>query len=141
MTVIVCFDTGRGMTFFGKRQSADRAVIKRILSVSDGKTIYAEPYAAPLFRECGAKIVPTGDFSSLPGDAVCFAETVDPASLAGAIDKFVIYRWNRKYPRDCAAGFFPYDEGLSLYSISDFTGNSHDRITEEIWVKYAEAEV
>lgn len=140
MTVIVCFDTGRGMTFFGKRQSADRAVIKRILSVSGGMTIYTEPYAAPLFRDCGAEILPTDEFSSLPHDAVCFIENVDPASLADRIDRFVIYRWNRKYPRDRAVGFFPYEEGFTLQSISDFAGSSHDRITEEIWVKSSEGE-
>ena len=140
MTAIVCFDTGRGMTFFKKRQSADRAVIKRILSVSGGKPIYIEPYAAPLFRGCGATVITTDDFTSLPRDAVCFIENVDPVSLVGAIDRFVIYRWNRTYPRDSAAGFFPYDEGLTLYSISEFKGNSHDRITEEIWMKSAEVD-
>ena len=121
------------MRFFGKRQSADRAVIKRILSVSSGKTVYTEPYAAPLFRDCGAKTVQTGDFSSLSRDAVCFIENVDPASLADRIDRFVIYRWNRKYPRDCVADFYPFDEGMRLVSMTDFAGSSHGRVTEEIW--------
>ncbi|MBR6916710.1 MAG: hypothetical protein IKN38_00865 [Clostridia bacterium] len=68
------------------------------------------------------------------GDAY-FDELSDPAPMIGRAERLVIYRWNRKYPADVYLTADPYDEGFRLSGISDFKGTSHDRITEEVWVR------
>ena len=133
MTVIVCFDTGRGTAFFGKRQCADRAVTARIVGLAEGRELVMSAYSASLFKGSGAEITVAEDFSSAGCDAVCFAENTDLSAFSGRADEFIIFRWNKVYPRDRAEGFFPYDEGMKLVSMRDFPGSSHERITEEIW--------
>ena len=133
MTLIVCFDAGRGVTFFGKRQSADAEVKRRIVKIASGKPIYMTEYSASLFRDTGAHVRVTSDLASAPSGSIVFAECADISRIGKNIDRLVIYRWNRKYPRDGVADFYPFDGGMSLRSIVDFAGSSHERVTEEIW--------
>lgn len=135
MTLILCLDAGRGSTFFGKRQTTDSAVRERMINIAGEKPLSVNAYTASQFRDHIENIAVTDDILSLPDDAVCFVEDADPALFSGRVDRLVIYRWNKKYPRDRALGFYPYDEGMKLESIQDFAGSSHDRVTEEIWVK------
>ena len=67
--------------------------------------------------------------ASVPGARRIFSDDDVP----GKVDTLIIYRWNRKYPRDGVLELSPYDMGLSLDSITDFAGSSHNRITEEVW--------
>ena len=135
MTVIVCFDTGRGTAFFGKRQCADRAVTERVIELAAGRELVMSAYSASLFKGSGAGAAVTvkDDISAAGPNAVCFAENTDLTAFSGKADELIIFRWNKVYPRDRAEGFFPFDEGMKLVSIRDFAGSSHDRITEEIW--------
>ncbi len=137
MTVIVCIDTGRGMTFFGKRQSTDSVLRERILALSGGGGLVVSPYTASQFTKNDS--VTVSDVA--PADGVWFAEEVDPAPFAERIDTLVIYRWNRAYPREMKLTLDPYDAGMRLCSIADFKGSSHDRITEEIWTRRGGTEV
>ena len=132
MTAIVCIDTGRGMTFFGKRQSSDSVLCERILSLSRGKKLVMDQYSSSRFADADVAV---SDGAPEEDGAVWFTETVDPAPWADRIDTFVIYRWNRAYPREMKLTLDPYDEGMRLSSITDFEGSSHTRITEEIWVR------
>ena len=131
MTVIVCIDTGRGMTFFGKRQSTDSVLRERVLSLSRGRRLVMDHYSASQFGDSEGVCVSDG--APDEPDAVWFTETVVPAPWAQSIDTLVIYRWNRAYPRELLLTLDPYGEGMRLCSISDFEGSSHERITEEIW--------
>ena len=134
MTVIVCIDTGRGMTFFGKRQSTDSVLRERILSLAAGKKLIMNAYSASQFGEDGAITVANGaPFDT--EDAVWFTETEDPAPWADSIDTLVIYRWNRAYPRELLLTLDPFEAGMRLCSVTDFEGSSHTRITEEIWTR------
>ena len=131
MTVIVCIDTGRGMTFFGKRQSTDSVLRERILALADGRGLVVNPYTASQFAQNDEVTVSDG----ASADGVWFVEDVDPAPFAERIDTLVIYRWNRAYPREMKLTLDPYDAGMRLCSITDFEGSSHARITEEIWTR------
>ena len=133
MTLIVCFDAGRGVTFFGKRQSADSEVKRRIVKIASGEPVCMTKYSASLFRDTGANVALFEDLGEAPDDAVVFTESADLSRFGGKTDRLVIYRWNRKYPRDCVADFYPFDEGMRLVSMTDFAGSSHGRVTEEIW--------
>ena len=141
MTLVVCIDNDRGMTFFGRRQSTDRAVCERIAAEAADARLLMNVYSASRFRDVGKEITVCADpASEAKDDDVCFIEDADPSVLYGKIDKLIIYRWNKKYPRDRRLTVVPYDEGMRLESIADFRGSSHDRITEEIWVRRERAE-
>ena len=140
MTLVVCIDTGRGMSFFGRRQSTDSVLQKRIVSMAKGKALVMNAYSASQFRDCGEEIPVTSDAGSAGPDPVVFVEDVDPAPYLDGVDRLVLYRWNRIYPRDMTLNFDPYENGMRLESILDFKGSSHERITEEIWVKRPGAE-
>ena len=135
MTVIVCIDTGRGMTFSGRRQSADSVLRDRVISLSAGKELYMNSYSASQFDEDGKTDITVSDDPPLGKDAVWFVEDVDPAPYASGAERLVIYRWNRTYPRELLFTLDPYGSGMKLESIRDFKGSSHPRITEEIWVR------
>ncbi len=134
MTVIVCIDTGRGMTFFGKRQSTDSVLRERILALAEGKRLVMSPYTASQFAENGGVTISDGAPADTD-DAVWFTETEDPAPWADSIDTLVIYRWNRAYPRELTLTLDPFEAGMRLCSVTDFEGSSHPRITEEIWTR------
>jgi len=129
MTIIVCVDNRMGMMFNHRRQSRDRVLAERLLSLCEGHTLRLHPYSSPLFPE-GANIAVSEDFLSEAGeDDICFVE--DPGLLPGEgrIRRIVLCRWNRDYPAD---GFFP----LSLINAvpvrtEEFPGSSHERITLE----------
>ena len=49
------------------------------------------------------------------------------------MQKIILYRWNRVYPADL---YFDIDlKNWHLKESNDFAGSSHDKITEEIYVK------
>jgi hypothetical protein len=123
------------MTFFGRRQSADSALRERMISYANGKELFMDAYSAAQFADCEANIAVTDDFSGVPDDSVCFIEDLEPESLLRRSDRLVIYRWNRNYPSETSFSFNPYEEGMKLERMSDFSGFSHPRITEEIWVR------
>ena len=135
MTAVVCIDTGRGMMFFGRRQSTDSVLRERVARLAKNKKLVMNSYTASQFRDFAADITVTDEPFSADEDSVVFAEDIDPAPYAAKIDRLVIYRWNRIYPRDFIFTLDPFGLGMRLESILDFKGASHERITEEIWVK------
>ena len=140
MTVIVCIDTGRGMTFFGRRQSTDSVLRERIIAHAEGRPLVMDSYSASQFRDDDAPIEVTEEPFAAGPDAVVFTEDADPGPFAALADRLIIYRWNRIYPRDMTLTFDPFEEGMRLESILDFKGSSHDRITEEIWTRKEKTE-
>ncbi len=47
------------------------------------------------------------------------------------IEKVILFKWNRNYPADT---FFSLDlSGYTLEKTEDFAGNSHEKITKEIY--------
>ena len=49
------------------------------------------------------------------------------------IEKLIVFKWNREYPSD-----FSLDIDLSQWSListTDFKGNSHEKITMEVYKK------
>lgn len=133
MVLCICLDNRNGVSFNHRRQSADRLVYERILSLTGEKTLWIRPYSKTKFP--ADRVTLTDDFSSITDpDAWCFAEDPSALKMLEHFDKLVVYRWNRVYPSDVV---FPEND-LAMYRLSntsDFPGNSHDRITEEMYVK------
>lgn len=135
MVLCVCLDDRGGMSFNRRRQSRDRAVCERILSLvrECGGTLYVCAESRPLFAD-GAKILPEPcDFSLLCENDFFFAE--DPSVLPPreAVERLIVYRWNRTYPFDRR---FPTENFLpTLLEKTDFAGHSHEKITEEVYTR------
>ena len=130
MKLIVCLDDQNGMLFNRRRQSADQALCQRILFVTKGEKLWMNGYSAKLFPE--AHILIDEDFlKKCTSSDWCFVENIDLTPYLDKIDLVRIYRWNRRYPTDRV---FPMDmKGWTKVSSYDFEGNSHEKITEEVY--------
>ena len=138
MKIIVCLDDNGGMAFNRRRQSRDRVLIEDIAKTVGNARLYIDKYSAPLFESAALK--PTVS-ENMPSDAACgdycFVETMKISELfvAEDIEEFVIYRWNRVYPRDLCFDFDLQKNAFLLVSSCDFAGYSHEKITKEIYRK------
>jgi len=133
MNIIICIEENNGYSFFNRRQSKDALLRERILSVTENCALWMNKYSAKQFDE-GENIVVDDDFLyNAPLGTYCFVETSD-ISLQN-VEKVVLYKWNRSYPSDKYFSFDLLSAGFVLISSCDFKGNSHDNITEEIYVK------
>ena len=134
MTLIVCLDDNNGMLFNKRRQSRDARVCERIMQVAAGKKLVMSTYSAKLFPECTG-IVSEALFADLDASTCVFAECEIPGDVLSQIDRLIIYRWNRRYPSDVR---FPMDAITGRFqkeNTFEFCGNSHDRITEEVYIR------
>ncbi len=131
MTLILTLDEKNGMMFANRRQTKDRLLCERILSLTKGKRLLVSPYTAPLFSEKEELLVcPDPENHAKEEDFVFVEDTPLPNAK-----RYILYRWNRRYP---ATRFFEKDlkkEGFSLLKTENFPGFSHEKITEEIWQK------
>ena len=89
------------------------------------------PYSAKQF-DVNAQIEIDAEYQKCAGkDDFCFVE--DKEISAENVENFYIFNWNRKYPGDL---FFSVDlkaEGFKKIKKEEFQGNSHDKITLEIY--------
>jgi len=132
MTLIVCVDDRLGMMFNHRRQSRDRAVTGRILAMAQEHTLWVTPYSASLFED--AARIDEDCTHKAQGDDLCFVE--DGALPLDRADRLILYHWHRTYPAD---RYFPEDfrqQGFDLVHSEDFTGFSHETITEEVYIRH-----
>ena len=136
MKLIVCLDERRGMMFAGRRQSRDKRVTEDILRDLNGGVLYISPYSQKLLADSGADIRVALDpiaAARQERDATVFLEDrAAPASTDG-IDAVTVYLWGETYPSDLT-----FDMDLSAYrrrAVITFRGNSHEKITKEIYTK------
>ncbi len=135
MTVCVCIDDGMGISFNSRRQSKDMALISKLCSRAQGKRILIKEYSAKLFSESDATIQVTNSFSEASADDFFFVECEDAAKYIKDAECVIIYRWNRRYPSDVKLSAHPDSLGFKISEQCEFKGNSHEKITEEIWIK------
>ena len=124
MILIACVDDNLGMLFNNRRQSMDRVLRARLLKLcSRGQ-----------FDETAEGITVDEDFMAKAGsDDYCFAENISVKPYEKEVQKIILYRWNRVYPADL---YFDIDlKNWHLKKSNDFAGSSHDKITEEVYVK------
>ena len=74
------------------------------------------------------------DFLSAAGKGeLCVVENKGVKAVVDRLEKLIVFRWNRKYPAD-----FWLDADLrdwKLIEAEEFPGNSHEKITQETYVK------
>ena len=134
MKVIVCLDDDLGMLFNGRRQSMDKALRDRMAQITMGKPLWMNAYSAGQFSDFPANAVVDENFlDKAMDDDYCFLENTDILAYASKVNTVIIYRWNRNYPQDVRFPVSLFCDNWHLISSCDFVGNSHDRITEEVY--------
>ena len=135
MIVIACVDKKYGMLFNHRRQSQDRVLRTRILDLTKGTKLWMNEYSAKQFKEgLPSHVSVCEDFLGLAGPGeFCFVENADLTPYQEKITGIILYHWNREYPADY---YFSFDmTQFVLERIADFSGSSHETITEERYVK------
>lgn len=132
MIIIACVEDRNGMLFNRRRVSRDHSVCQDMLA-NCPTALWMNAYSAALFADLSQdKIHVAEDFlQQAEAGQWCFVENVSLPEAVDAIEQIVLYRWNRKYPADV---YFDMDlTHWQLLSTTEFVGNSHEKITKEIY--------
>ena len=134
MILIACVDDNMGMAFNCRRQSKDQVLSARILEKTAHSKLWMSPYSAKQFGEIEDEICVDGAFMDRAGaQEYAFTEIEAPGKYVDQVEEILLYRWNRSYPGDV---YFDLPlEGYRLVEVTEFAGHSHEKITEERYVK------
>ncbi len=133
MHLIFCVDERGGRLFMKRRQSQDRVLRERVLSLAAGHTLWMNAYSAKQFTEGGAFTVDDSYLQKAGVGDYCFVENGD--FDLNNCEGIVLYNWNRHYPSDVKWDADLASKGFVLASQTEFAGHSHEKITEQIFVK------
>ena len=134
MHIIVCLDDKDGMMFNNRRQSQDSVLRKRVIEIADGFRLLMNSYSQKQFFDCTV-LTADENFLSIASEVdVCFVENLPLSEFVNRIRKITVFRWNRAYPSDMK---FDIDLscGWQLVETRNFAGSSHEKITEEVYVR------
>ena len=123
MILITVVDDRMGMCFNRRRLSRDRVLSDKILTLTNGKVLWMSSYSEKLFDSVKHSQINIDDdcLREAAAGEYCFVET----------EQIILFKWNRRYPADV---FFNIDlNGWKLKYSEDFEGNSHDKITMEVY--------
>lgn len=134
MILVVCVDKNNGIIFNNRRQSRDKELIKRVVSMN--KKVWINSFSKELFEGYSNVCIDDDFKNKCDNDDICFVENVALSEFVDKADKIIIYNWNREYPADRYLDVSLCD--WQQISESEFVGNSHDKITEQIYVRRGE---
>ncbi len=134
MILITALDDGGGMAFHGRRQSMDRVLRERILTLCGGAALWMNAYTRRQFSEDPGDVrirvaedfldrAQTGEF--------CFAEVCSVS--AAKPERLILFRWNRVYPADLRFDLPDFPAQWRCIQRLDFSGTSHPQITQEVY--------
>ncbi len=133
MKLIVCLDDRGGMLFNRRRQSSDRVLRERVLSLAEGSRLWMNAYSAKQFEGASSHCCVDDAFleKAQSGD-YCFVENVAIDEICDRVEQLIVYRWNRVYPADVN---FPFEQFSQWHLVkrTPFAGYSHPEITEEVY--------
>ena len=128
MILAVCVDDKMGLQFNHRRQSRDSAAISDVLQ--SGETVWIHPFSEKLFD--GKAVADEEYLAKAEPGHWCFWEDRSYLDYSHRIEKIVLYRWNRVYPRDMV---FEFPGQWRLAEKTEFNGSSHETITREVYTK------
>ncbi len=135
MIIMTVVDDHGGLCFNQRRQSQDRKLRQRMLEIAGTKGIWMDAYSASMFTEAADRIHVDDDFLNQAGQGdFCFVEDKAVLPYADRIEKIILFRWNRAYPFDMYFDI-TLESPWRLQESHDFSGFSHDTITEEVYAK------
>lgn len=135
MILITCVDDDLGMLFNHRRQSQDRILREHILELTDGGCLWMNHYTEKQFSDMITPQINVGDNylnEAAPGD-YCFVEDASVLPYEKWVEKIILYKWNRSYPADFYFDIPLEEHSWKLIQTTDFTGSSHEKITEEVY--------
>ena len=134
MILVICIDENGGMLFNNRRQSQDKVLRERLLSLVKDNKLMMNSFSKNQFTENMANIVVIDDFleQANPGD-FCFVENKDITPYLKYAEQIIVYKWNRVYPFDEGFDIDIAKTSLKLCGVEELVGNSHDKITKEIY--------
>ena len=134
MKIAVCLDDKNGMLFAGRRQSMDRVLREAFLQLAEGSDVWMDAYTAGQFTEDTSRLMVDEHFLQKAGsDDWCFVEKADLTDVVDQVTAVAIYRWNRTYPSDVKFPMELFANRWQKTSSREFTGSSHEKITEEVY--------
>ena len=133
MNVILCLDDNKGLLFNNRRQSRDKAVLDDVFNGLNGEELTVTSFSEKLFADYSENIIVDDNPFENEENSNIFAENLSLQQFMTKIDKITVYNWNRAYPCDfhCDVDF----SQLTLIEEIDLTGNSHEKITKQIFAK------
>ena len=139
MVVYITLDNDNGMMFNNRRQSQDQVMRENMLKHCNGARLWVSQYSRMLFEQQGTSEIPENIIaddnfiSKAAPEDYCFVENDSLSTWIDKIDTLVIYKWNRDYPADLYFDFSILDSHWKKFSVNDFKGSSHNKITREVW--------
>ncbi len=134
MIALVCIDDAYGMMFNNRRQSRDANLIDKILQLTKGHRLWVNEYSKELFPSDTKNLNVDDCFlSEATNGEYCFIENCPLKPYEKWIEKIILFKWNRAYPSDVVLDI-DLDE-WKLSAVEEFVGNSHDKITMEVYLK------
>lgn len=131
MIAIVCVDDNNGMMFNNRRQSRDKTITERIIKISENSTLWMNEYSRKLFADNSNICVSDTFLSECKENEFAFIENCSLLPFEEKLTKLIIFKWNCTYPYDLQLDISP--EKWKLVSTEDFIGNSHEKITMEVY--------
>lgn len=131
MNLIVCLDDNNGYSFASRRQSRDKVQLEKMLKTVGESNLFVNDYTAKLFDALPSNVIVSDNpLTAAQTGEYCFIENITISNIQP--EKVIIYRWNRHYPSDKK---LPSEllSNKKLLSSTDFAGNSHEKITEEVY--------
>lgn len=137
MILIAAVDDSYGMMFNHRRQSQDRVLRQRILELTAGHTLWMNTYSARQFAKDTAPNIQVSESFLDEADTgeYCLIENLAALPYETKIEKIILYHWNRRYPSDFSFDIPLEAHGWKSIQTTDFSGSSHECITEEILCK------
>ena len=134
MILIACVDGRNGMAFNGRRQSRDRLVRWDLLKEAGRAALWMDESSALQFTDIQRERLRVDeDFLDKAGPGeFCFVEDRSVKSHGSAVERVILYRWDRAYPADLYWDL-PL-EGWTLEQRQELAGYSHKLITKEVYV-------
>ena len=122
MVLIVCLDEDNGMMFNNRRQSKDCELRKNMLTMVGESKLWMSEYSKGQLGETFNTCENINE-----ADYIFIESSKDIPAVE--FEKIIVYRWNRKYPSDMVFDL----KNRQLVSSEEFKGNSHDKITKEVY--------
>ena len=111
----------------------DCVLREKVLEITSGARLLMNSYSAKQFENADSIVIDENFLNNANQGDFCFVE--DKEITTENVEAFYIFNWNRKYPSDL---FFSVDlkaEGFKKIKKEEFQGNSHDKITLEIYLR------
>lgn len=135
MELFFCLDDQGGMMFNRRRQSQDQRVRRKIMELAGSRVLWMSPYSYGQFDQENADSIRADEhfLQKAEVDDCCFVEDADIEACCQIADRLTIFRWNRVYPADRVFDKKILEQGWTLKKCFDFEGNSHEKITTEVY--------